>query len=72
MKTKKNPIFFYSVRPTPQTPTIASVSKFTLHTSSLPRPQYAVPISVTPSYVMDTKGAKQALNTSRRSFLGPR
>lgn len=55
-----------SVRPTAQK---AMVSKFTLHTSSLPKPQHAVPISITPHYAMDTKVAKQAANTTtKRGF----
>ncbi|XP_049291029.1 nuclear pore complex protein DDB_G0274915 isoform X3 [Anopheles funestus] len=52
-------------------------SKFTLHSSSLPKPQYPVSISLTgttsgPSassrYTMDTKGAKHAVNVSRKEF----
>ncbi|XP_049538710.1 mucin-19 isoform X2 [Anopheles darlingi] len=62
-------------------------SKFTLHSSSLPKPQYPVSISLTgtsggpmsgnvtaiaPSarYTMDTKGAKHAVNVSRKEFAG--
>uniref|UniRef100_A0A182PKR8 Uncharacterized protein n=1 Tax=Anopheles epiroticus TaxID=199890 RepID=A0A182PKR8_9DIPT len=54
-----------------------TASKFTLHTSSLPKPQYPVSISLTstttgPSassrYTMDTKGAKHAVNVSRKEF----
>lgn len=45
------------------------VSKFTLHTSSLPKPQQAVPISIVPRDAMDTKVAKQAANTTtKRGF----
>lgn len=63
--------FLFSVRPTPQ-PIAETVSKFTLHTASLPKPQYPVSISLTPRNVMDTKVAKQTLNASRRGFQGPR
>lgn len=60
------PCHFNSVRPTAQK---AMVSKFTLHTSSLPKPQHAVPISIAPRYAMDTKVAKQAANTTtKRGF----
>ncbi|XP_052892575.1 uncharacterized protein LOC128300526 isoform X1 [Anopheles moucheti] len=54
-----------------------TASKFTLHSSSLPKPQYPVSISLTgttsgPSassrYTMDTKGAKHAVNVSRKEF----
>uniref|UniRef100_A0A1Q3G1T7 Uncharacterized protein n=1 Tax=Culex tarsalis TaxID=7177 RepID=A0A1Q3G1T7_CULTA len=52
-------------------------AKFTLHSSSLPKPQYPVPISlpshtvppVTSHYAMDAKGAKQAVNISRKGTL---
>lgn len=54
-----------SVRPTPQAATTI-VSKFTLHTSSLPKPQYPVPVSLAPRYSMDTKNAKQAANTTKK------
>ncbi|XP_062552564.1 uncharacterized protein LOC134217768 isoform X4 [Armigeres subalbatus] len=50
----------------------SSVAKFTLHSSSLPKPQYPVPISLpsaAPHYVMDPKGAKQAANVSRKGTL---
>ncbi|XP_058836501.1 uncharacterized protein LOC131693044 isoform X3 [Topomyia yanbarensis] len=50
----------------------ASVAKFTLHSSSLPKPQYPVPISLSaanPRYDMDPKGAKQAVNISRKGTL---
>lgn len=50
----------------------SSVAKFTLHSSSLPKPQYPVPISLpsaAPRYVMDPKGAKQAANVSRKGSL---
>lgn len=58
--------FSYSVRPTAHK---AMVSKFTLHTSSLPKPQHAVPISIAPRTTMDTKVAKQAANTTtKRGF----
>ncbi|XP_058166812.1 nuclear pore complex protein DDB_G0274915 [Anopheles ziemanni] len=52
-------------------------SKFTLHTSSLPKPQYPVSISLAGTtsgpvassrYTMDTKGAKHAVNVSRKEF----
>ncbi|XP_035917213.1 mucin-19 isoform X4 [Anopheles stephensi] len=56
-----------------------TANKFTLHSSSLPKPQYPVSISLTsgttsgPSaassrYTMDTKGAKHAVNVSRKEF----
>lgn len=45
------------------------VSKFTLHTSNLPRPEYAVPVSVRTSRI-ELKNVKQSLNNSRREFLG--
>ncbi|XP_038114955.1 uncharacterized protein LOC6031081 isoform X8 [Culex quinquefasciatus] len=54
-------------------------AKFTLHSSSLPKPQYPVPISLpsttvpAPShYAMDSKGAKQAVNISRKGTLHQR
>ncbi|XP_058462765.1 uncharacterized protein LOC131437435 isoform X3 [Malaya genurostris] len=50
----------------------ASVAKFTLHSSSLPKPQYPVPISLSsanPRYDMDPKGAKQAVNISRKGTM---
>lgn len=53
------------MRPTPQAATTI-VSKFTLHTSSLPKVQYPVPISLTPNYAMDTKNAKQVANNTRK------
>ncbi len=57
-----------SVRPTPKPAEF--ISKFTLHTSSLPQPQYPVPISLTSRNAMDTKVAKHAANTTRRGFFG--
>ncbi|XP_050073399.1 serine-rich adhesin for platelets isoform X2 [Anopheles maculipalpis] len=55
-----------------------TASKFTLHSSSLPKPQYPVSISLTSGtttgpaassrYTMDTKGAKHAVNVSRKEF----
>ncbi|XP_055315755.1 putative uncharacterized protein DDB_G0277255 isoform X5 [Sitodiplosis mosellana] len=58
-------------RPTPQAATTI-VSKFTLHTSSLPQPQYPVPfrvpVSLAPRYSMDVKNAKQAANTTKKGF----
>uniref|UniRef100_A0A182R0X0 Uncharacterized protein n=1 Tax=Anopheles farauti TaxID=69004 RepID=A0A182R0X0_9DIPT len=55
-----------------------TASKFTLHSSSLPKPQYPVSISLTGTtsgpalassrYTMDTKGAKHAVNVSRKEF----
>lgn len=59
-----------SVRPTPKPAEF--VSKFTLHTSSLPQPQYPVPISLASRNAMDTKVAKQAANTTRRGFFSGR
>lgn len=68
-----------SVRPTPVT-----VSKYTLHTASLPKPQYPVPVSLTSVNVganrmysanqrignsMDTKGAKHAANLNKKGGL---
>uniref|UniRef100_A0A182NJJ0 Uncharacterized protein n=1 Tax=Anopheles dirus TaxID=7168 RepID=A0A182NJJ0_9DIPT len=60
------------------TATATTASKFTLHSSSLPKPQYPVSISLTgttsgppqasPRYTMDTKGAKHAVNVSRKEF----
>lgn len=50
----------------------ASVAKFTLHSSSLPKPQYPVPISLPSSgsrYAMDPKDAKHAVNISRKGTL---
>lgn len=61
----------FSVRPTPQTATTI-VSKFTLHTSSLPKPQYPVPISLATRNSMDTKNAKQAANTTKKGFQAQR
>lgn len=62
--------FFFSVRPTPKPAEF--ISKFTLHTASLPQPQYPVSISLAPRNAMDTKVAKQAANTTRRGFFGGR
>lgn len=45
------------------------ISKFTLHTTNLPQPEYAVPVSVRTSR-MELKNVKQSLNNSRREFLG--
>lgn len=59
-------VVLFSVRPTPETATTI-VSKFTLHTSSLPQPQYPVPVSLAPRYPMDAKNAKQAANTTKKS-----
>lgn len=67
----------FSVRPTPQTATTI-VSKFTLHTSSLPKPQYPVISLVAPSssssssHQMDTKNAKQAANSTKKGFQAQR
>lgn len=47
----------------------AGISKFTLHTTNLPQPEYAVPVSVRTSRV-ELKNVKQSLNNSRREFLG--
>lgn len=63
---------YFSHRPTPQAATTI-VSKFTLHTSSLPKPQYPVPVKVMPvtldpHYSMDVKNAKQAANTTKKGF----
>lgn len=60
-----------SLRPTPQTATTI-ISKFTLHASSLPKPQQPISISVTPRTAMDTKNAKQAANSTKRSFQAQR
>lgn len=62
-------VVYFSHRPTPQEATTI-VSKFTLHTSSLPKPQYPVPVSVNlaPRYSMDVKNAKQAANTTKKGF----
>lgn len=64
-------VYKNSGRPTPQTATTI-VSKFTLHTSSLPKPQYPVPVSLAPRYSMDTKNAKQAANTTKKGFQAQR
>lgn len=61
----------FSVRPTPQAATTI-VSKFTLHTSSLPKPQYPVPVSLAPRYSMDVKNAKQAANNTKKGFQAQR
>lgn len=61
----------FSLHPTPQAATTI-VSKFTLHTSSLPKPQYPVPVSLAPRYSMDVKNAKQAANTTKRGFQANR
>ncbi|XP_055601549.1 probable serine/threonine-protein kinase nek3 [Uranotaenia lowii] len=54
------------------------VAKFTLHSGSLPKPQYPVPISLstitggpipTARFAMDPKGAKHAVNVSRKGTL---
>lgn len=54
-----NPIkfrFFSVHHPTSQAQSIV-LSRYTLHSTSLPRPQYAVPVSVTaPSYASYTRG----------------
>lgn len=62
-------LFWFSVRPTPEAATTI-VSKFTLHTSSLPKPQYPVPVSLAPRYPMDAKNAKQAANTTTKNVGG--
>lgn len=62
----------HSIRPTPQAAATTIVSKFTLHTSSLPKPQYPVPVSLAPRHSMDTKNAKQAANTSKKGFQAQR
>ncbi|XP_037908792.1 uncharacterized protein LOC119650260 isoform X4 [Hermetia illucens] len=60
------------VKPMPQ-PAVASVSRFTLHTTSLPKPQYPVPISLPSSRsAMDSKNVKQVVNNTRKGFTGPR
>lgn len=65
--------FGFSVRPTPQAAATTIVSKFTLHTSSLPKPQYPVPISLAPPrHSMDTKNAKQAANNTKKGFQAQR
>ncbi|XP_031629004.1 uncharacterized protein LOC116344361 isoform X3 [Contarinia nasturtii] len=56
-------------RPTPQAATTI-VSKFTLHTTSLPKPQYPVPVSLAPRHSMDVKNAKQAANTTTKKSGG--
>lgn len=61
---------WHSHRP-PSAPTTI-VSKFTLHSSSLPKPQTAVPISLAPRTTMDAKSAKQVANQSRRGFHAKR
>lgn len=61
----------FSIHPTPQAATTI-VSKFTLHTSSLPKPQYPVPVSLTPRYSMDVKNAKQAANNTTKGFQAKR
>lgn len=61
----------FSVHPTPQTATTI-ISKFTLHTSSLPKPQYPVPVSLAPRYSMDAKNAKQAANNTKKGFQAKR
>lgn len=63
---------FFSVRPTPQAAATTIVSKFTLHTSSLPKPQYPVPVSLAPRYSMDVKNAKQAANNTKKGFQAQR
>lgn len=61
-------VLHFSHRPTPEAATTI-VSKFTLHTSSLPKTQYAVPVSlIAPRYSMDVKNAKQAANTTKKGF----
>lgn len=71
------------VRPTPRPPS-ATFSKFTLQTTSLPKPEYPVPIRLAPSsssagagssssgLQMDQKTAKQMANNNRRGFQGSR
>lgn len=71
--------FHSRIRPTP-----VSVSKYTLHTASLPKPQYPVPVSLSSTNVganrfyntnqrlgnmMDAKGAKHAANLNRKGGL---
>lgn len=46
-----------------------TVKKFTLHTTKLPQPEYAVPVRVKTTR-MELKNVKQSLNNSRREFLG--
>ncbi|XP_063702961.1 uncharacterized protein LOC134832758 isoform X2 [Culicoides brevitarsis] len=43
-------------------------AKYTLHSTSLPKPQQPIPIQVKPA--MDTKDFKHAMNLSRRQFFG--
>lgn len=62
----------HSIRPTPEAAATTIVSKFTLHTSSLPKPQYPVSVSLVPRHSMDTKNAKQAANTSKKGFQAQR
>lgn len=65
-------MLIFSVRPTPTATTI--VSKFTLHTSSLPKPQFpsVVSVSLAPRSSMDTKNAKQAANNTKKGFQAQR
>lgn len=72
--TAHSSVSFYfrnSIRPA-ATAATTLVSKFTLHSSSLPKPQTAVPISLAPSYAMDVKNAKQVANHSRKGFQAAR
>lgn len=61
-----------SIRPATTTASTTLVSKFTLHSSSLPKPQTAVPISLAPRYAMDVKNAKQVANNTRKGFQAQR
>lgn len=65
-------VTLHSIRPTPEAAATTIVSKFTLHTSSLPKPQYPVPVSLVPRHSMETKNAKQAANTSKKGFQAQR
>ncbi|XP_055378984.1 probable serine/threonine-protein kinase DDB_G0282963 isoform X3 [Condylostylus longicornis] len=66
------------VKPKPiMTTTTVTACKYTLHTASLPKPQYPVPISLTTtapssSSSMDIKSAKQMVNNNRKGVFGPR
>ena len=41
------------------------LSRYTLHSTSLPRPQYPVPVSVTPSYPSLSRNSTYSPNSSR-------
>ena len=83
-------IFTFSVRPVPTVAAapISTQVRLTFHTTSLPKPQFAVPVSLSdlPPFkvsnnnvnlsqqknLMDTKGAKHAANINKKGSFAKR